>query len=162
MIIKQGEKQAIKCTIRGHGIKTINGNEVGVTEIVADALGKYPVSLFTSPEEQDVLHFGQTMWLNLIPEKQKRDTDGEMPWHWFWGFDSIAEAPHNSPTLSKTAPTPHAREVRIIPGPNPTPDKDRDIRRAVALKAAVEYCKGETETDGVLRVAEEFEQWLAR
>ena len=104
-----------------------------------------------------MLHFGQTMWLNLIPEKQKRDTDGEMPWHWFWGFDSIAEAPHNSPTVEQDGASAQ---------PAPTQDKDRDIRRAVALKAAVSTCKRQClqdgDSDGHSLARGVSKQWLAR
>ena len=122
---------------------------------------KYPTRLYGVDETLvNELLVGKTYTVVLRGDL-KDGEDGQQPWHYFWNFLRVAnalEAEHHA-----KAPVSQSQAI---------PDKERDIRRAVALKAAVEYStlKAAVEYSNstglqpshVIETAETFEAWLAR
>lgn len=183
--------RVVQATVQGHEL----WNGKPLTKLDVPAWGsKYPISLYgTTPEQQEILPKGETLWVELEADKLKDERDGSKPWDFYWSF--VRKLSDEEAALVKPAGAASKQDVQQ-PQEEPRPeqeeqqpeqeqpqpwqvrkaearqaagysaqDKDTAIRRAVALKAAVDLHgsgKGYEGSDlaDVLVVADRFEQWL--
>ena len=140
---------------------------------------KYPIPIYgTTPEEQEILAIGETMKVELKADRQKEDSDGSKPWMYFWSFvRKLSDGELADVEVARVKPSeqqpeqeqPQPWQVRQAQAKQTamasTQDKDTAIRRAVALKAAVDLHGNGERYEGanlaeVLEVADTFEKWL--
>jgi len=118
---------------------------------------KYPTSISDVPEEVWAKVAAGDV-INVVLERQNArktkggsEYDGSKDWHWWWGWGRYATAQEGQ-KAQVVATVAVASEDR----------KEVSIRRAVALKAAVDLCAGVgPNVDMVLETAEQFDTWLA-
>ena len=135
-------QRTVKALVTGHELW--NGKPCTKLDI-EEWESSYPFPLYNiKPEHQDLLPVGQTLMVTLEFQSQKKGTDGDKPWHYFLGFVSVAgPEPYDVGFLGEPEPEPEPVDD-LFPERAPPPgtgyrDTQADIRRAVALKAAVEY-----------------------
>ena len=163
----------VEATVAGH--EMWKGKPLTKLDIPAWS-SQYPIPLYgIKPEHQAQLPIGQTLKVVLTQDNQKNDTDGSQPWHFFWSFARLAgaeaEAPIGWPTPSRpAAPAPAPVATTAAAGGATAPRwealsglKDVAIRRAVALKAAVDHAALDKNASValVLEIADSFAEWLA-
>ena len=127
---------------------------------------KYPIPIYgATPEEQKILAIGETMGVELKADRQKPNTDGSKPWDYYWSFvrrlsgDEAGQLEAAQPPQDEQSQ--QAEQSRTFSAQ----DREMAIRRAVALKAAVDLHGGGAAYDGVnlpevLEVADRFDEWL--
>ena len=154
----------VKATVAGH--EMWKGKPLTKLDIPAWS-SQYPIPLYgILPEHQAQLPIGQTLKVVLTQDNQKNDTDGSQPWHFFWSFARLATpadppsaAPASShPTTSGAAP----QTAPTVSYEANNAQKDQAIRRAVALKAAVDHAASHegASREMVLDIANVFAEWL--
>ena len=103
---------------------------------IVDGLGKYAMPLFVSSVQSPAP--GATYDATLIKGKQKQNTDGSAPWHYF--YDVVSFGTHSAPDNPAAAPQQAAQPQQQTQG-TPVPaaplggwDGSNDIDRREALR----------------------------
>ena len=146
---------------------------------------KFPIPIYGLTDDQRaLLPMGQTLRVVLQSDRVKDGKDGTKLYDHFWSFIELEpeigpydilslDEPHPDDDLFGGGTAAHTRpqgdgEGRSHAAPAQGPatartgpqDKDDAIRRAVALKAAVEFTGRDDTTEGVLAAARQFLPFL--
>ena len=161
--------RTVSAEVVGH--KMHNGKPI--TELdIPEWNSKYPTVIYgVSEQHQTQLPMGETVVVMLKADRVRDGTDGSKPWHFFWSILSIGgEVPApkqqqpEQPRLSEEPQGWSEDEKAAIPLSPRRIDTDTAIRRAVALKAAVDYIArgGATKQSTCYRNRRTFDEWLGR
>ena len=133
---------------------------------------KYPTTIYgVSEQHQTQLPMGETVVVMLKADRVRDGTDGSKPWHFFWSILSIGgEVPApkqqqpepEQPRLSEEPQGWSEDEKAAVSHSWGQSDRDTAIRRAVALKAAVDFETDDATIAVVMQTAEAFDRWLGR
>ena len=142
--------ETVDVEVVAHG--SHNGKPIIQLEIPAWQ-SKYPTTLYgVSDADYAALPMGAKVSVTLKADKLKDGKDGSAQWHYFW---SLASATSSQPPAPQQQP--QRGSARSVPA---RVDPETAIRRAVALKAAVDFSPEDFHMDDVLNVATRFESWL--
>ena len=160
--------RTVSAEVVGH--KMHNGKPI--TELdIPEWNSKYPTVIYgVSEQHQTQLPMGETVVVMLKADRVRDGTDGSKPWHFFWSILSIGgEVPApkqqpepEQPRLSEEPQGWSEDEKAAIPLSPRRIDTDTAIRRAVALKAAVDFETDDATIAVVIETAEAFDRWLGR
>ena len=170
--------RTVTAKVLGH---KLHSNGSPMTELEVPEWSKFPIPLYGIKEEQQaLLPMGQTVRVVLRADKLRReDADPAKPYNYLWSFRGLADAEADDPQARKPMATP-PQQQEGLPFDDPPPrqqptgpqhqpdsiaqaamDRDRSIRRQVALKSAVDRHAGqEVLNDTILRTATEFAAFL--
>lgn len=162
MAHSEGMTQIVEAEVVGHEVH--NGKPTTKLNIPAWR-GKFPLTLYNmEPEAQGVLPMGETVAVELVADKLKDGKEGRKPWEYFWSFVRRADLSEVQAQPTGGQPQPAApAQGRAAPAAGRI-DQETAIRRAVALKAAVDFTRqgGDGIVDQLLGIAEQLDDWLGR
>ena len=171
-------RRTVQVKVLGH---ELHNNKPIVKLDIPSWKSKYPTTLYNvSDEDQAALPMGAELAVVLRADRQKDNTKGDAPWHYFWSFERIAtpqevadaDAPPPAQATANEQPPEYAatRDPQPQPQPQPYQDaeaaKNRSIQKQVALKAAVELVVTQDVSGAVVpyvtETAQAFFDWLAK
>ena len=157
-----GQAYVVEAKVVTHG----QHNGKPMTQLEIPAWGsQYPTTLYNvDTQTQALLPLGQTLKVELMADKLKADKDPDRAWNFFWSFVRVAGADEPTAQPARTSVRANAPAAPLL---GLGLDKDTQIRRAVALKAAVDaMAQDQTVTglsarlDDILAAADRFDEWL--
>lgn len=111
-----------------------------VTSVIA-AISQYPGRYSVEPAMLRGIKPGDQVWLTMRKGKQRPDTDGSRPWHWYYEVESVGLVQAALDAAPDSAKDSVADTEEVAPparqGAGLRMDRDTSIMREVAVKEAV-------------------------
>ena len=152
--------ETVDVEVVAHG--SHNGKPIIQLEIPAWQ-SRYPTTLYgVSDADYAALPMGAKVSVTLKADRLKDGKDGSEKWHYYWSLAGAwADTGNIEPVPQRPLPAPQQQPQRgSTPAAPARVDTETAIRRAVALKAAVDFSPEDFHMDDVLNVATRFESWL--
>ena len=146
-MLERGTERTFATTITGKAEKFSGQGDHGI-EYDLDGKGfgsQYPIKLFI-PDGGPDLQLQAAYNLVLASENQKKNNDGSLPWHYYWGFRRISDGtePVTPPSAPVQAAAPSGAGTPTAAAASaPAPrfgefERNQSIQRQVAAKCATD------------------------